>query len=237
MYQSSSALIEPIDSNQFLWRYMTHERLVDFLKTGELYFAHVPQFEDGFEGRLTARTRAHLHNWFVKQGSSASIADEEVKQYESHSNAFHANCWHMNESESYLMWKAYAGRGYAIRTTLERLKNSLAGFSGAVTGSVMHYVNFEDTLTSLGNVFNHVTTKDLPYKDEREFRLLFWHHDPSNQEINSNQRGLRIPIDKNVLIESIFVNPNILAVDEITTLVNDLNLSCNNSRIKIRGLQ
>jgi hypothetical protein len=53
----------------------------------------------------------------------------------------------------------------------------------AVTGSVINYVDFERSQTGLGQVFTLVTTKDLPYEDEREFRLLLWQHDPANSAL------------------------------------------------------
>ena len=78
----------------------------------------------------------------------------------------------MKEHESYLMWKAYADRGVAIQTSFERTQSSFERTPLAVTGGVVSYVDFERDQTGLGQVFTHVTTKDLPYEDEREFRLL-----------------------------------------------------------------
>jgi hypothetical protein len=36
----------------------------------------------------------------------------------------YANCWNMAKNESFLMWKAYAPKGIAIRTTVGKFKNA-----------------------------------------------------------------------------------------------------------------
>lgn len=235
MFRSTDALTRPSNSRQLLWRYMTLERLVDLLETGELFFTHVPAFADGLEGSLTARSREHLFRWFSGRGSTPDIARAEVQQYETHHTAFYANCWHMNDFESYLMWKAYADRGYAIRTTFERVQASFESFVGEVTGGVVSYVDFERDLTSVGNVFNHVITKDRPYQDEREFRLFFWRNDPKNQSIEPGPKGVRVQVDLRLLIERVFVNPAERRVPgELLALLERHGIACDSSLIALR---
>ena len=181
--------------------------MVDLLESQELFFTHVPAFTDGLEGSLTARSKEHLFRWFIAHGSLPDVAQRELEQYETHHAAFYANCWHMNDFESYLMWKAYADRGYAIRSTFERVQASFESFTGAITGGVVSYVDFERDITPVGNVFTHVATKDLPYRDEREFRLFFWRHDPKNQPIEPGPVGVRVAVDIRLLVERVFVSP------------------------------
>lgn len=88
----------------------------------------------------------------------------------------------MNDVESYLMWKAYGERGFAVQTTFERIQISFDSFDGEVQGGVVEYIDFTREELPVGNVFSAVVTKDLPYRDEREFRLLLWRPelDPDN---------------------------------------------------------
>ena len=207
MYQRAKQLQPPKNSRQRMWRYMGTDRLQDLLDREQLYFRRVSQFNDGLEGRLTTRSRDRLRRWFVQQGSTPDVAEEELRIYEGHSNAFFANCWHMREHESYLMWKAYADKGVAIQTTFERMQASFEKTPLAVTGSVVSYVNFERDHTGLGQVFTHVTTKDLAYEDEREFRLLLWEHDPVNVSLSAAGSGSLTDVDPRMLIERIVRNP------------------------------
>lgn len=208
MFERHKALRYPANSRQQLWRYFPYDRLLDLLQSEELFFTHLPAFSDGLEGSLTLRTRAHLASWFRAQNNSnETSAWEEVKKYEENQAEFFASCWHMNESESYLMWKAYAERGIAVRTTFERVQASFDGFAGAITGGTVDYVDFTRERTPVGIVFNLVMTKDMPYFDEREFRLLLWKIDPRNVDIARQPKGIRVPANVRMLIERVFINP------------------------------
>lgn len=44
------------DDTQPLWRYFKVERLIDFLRSGELYFASAREFQDVFEGAISIQT-------------------------------------------------------------------------------------------------------------------------------------------------------------------------------------
>src|SRR5712691_3970650 len=111
---------------------------MDLLESEELYFTHLRRFSDGLEGTLTERTRDKLFQWFCRQyNNDATLARQSLETYEDHSSKFFVNCWHMNDVESYLMWKAYGDRGYAIRTTFERMQISFARFEGAINGGVV----------------------------------------------------------------------------------------------------
>jgi hypothetical protein len=67
MFERLKVMRYPTKSSQFLWRYLPYERLLDLLRSEELYFAHVPAFSDGLEGSLTNRTRERLVTWFKTQ--------------------------------------------------------------------------------------------------------------------------------------------------------------------------
>ena len=149
-----------------------------------------------------------MASWFKAQNQSDDgSAWEEVKRYEENQADFYASCWHMNQAESYLMWKAYAERGIAVRTTFERVQASFEDFSGSVTGGVVDYVDFARERTPVGNVFHLVMTKDYPYCDEREFRLLLWSLDQKNLDLVRLSNGVRVSVNVQMLIERVFVNP------------------------------
>ncbi len=208
MFEPSSTLLRPTRSRQPFWRYLSAHRLEDLLASGELFFSHLPILEDAFEGALTARSRERLADWYQAQDrSTRAKAYEQVAEYESAQRFFFVNCWHMNEHESYLMWRAYAHRGFAIETNFERMQAALDASSAWVTGGVVEYVDFSRDLTPLGNVFTHVATKDLPYRDEREFRLVYWEVDPRNASHSKEKNGVRIKVDLKMLIHRIVRSP------------------------------
>jgi hypothetical protein len=136
-----------------------------------------------------------------------AAAYEQVDDYLNAQRWFYVNCWHMNDHESYLMWKAYGGRGFAVVTTLERLQASFDQTPPVVTGGVVQYVDFARELTAVGNVFDHVAMKDLPYRDEREYRLVFWEVDPRNADYPREAAGVRVKVDIPMLVQRIVRSP------------------------------
>lgn len=237
MYEPSQTLRPPERTLQPLWRYLSAERLLDLLKTRELYFSHLPSLEDSLEGALTSRTREHMANWFqLHDRCTRQKAYAEVDEYQQARRFFYVNCWHMNDHESYLMWKAYAGRGFAIQTSFERLQASLTGASYVVTGGVVEYVDFERDSTAVGNVFNHVATKDLPYRDEREFRLVFWDVEPRNVDHPKLPKGVRVPVDVKMLIRGLVRSPypEQLA-PELEELIEQHGFQLGSSAVAARG--
>jgi hypothetical protein len=64
MFERVNFIRYPTNSSQFLWRYLPYKRLLDLLRSEELYLAHVPAFSDGLEGSLTNPSREQLVAWF-----------------------------------------------------------------------------------------------------------------------------------------------------------------------------
>lgn len=69
--------------------------------------------------------------------------------------------------------------------------------------------------------------KDVPYRDEKEFRLLFWKLDPANSAVGIGTNGVRVNVDLNKLIERIYVSPQLKTIpDDLVRLVEAKNLDC-----------
>lgn len=167
---------------------------------------HLPLLNDQLEGALTDRSRNRLISHFIGLGQDIHQASAQVEQYEAHRAEFYVSSWHMNSSESYLMWKVYAGRGFAVQTTFERLALSLDAHPEDVHGTVVEYRDFRREEIPVGNIFTPVSTKDSPYRDEREFRLLLWRPDPYGRPV-TGPPGFAVKIAVAALLERIFVSP------------------------------
>jgi hypothetical protein len=227
MYKTPTVLNRPKSSLQPLWRYLSCERLVDLLTSEELYFTHLPRLSDGLEGTLTARTYDRLLKWSFERYGNWSLARQEVATYQKHSAAFFVNCWHMNDAESYLIWKAYGNRGCAIQTTFERAQIAFDDFPGEVNGGVIQYIDFSREAFPVGNVFTAVMTKDVPYRDEREFRFLYWQPQYGEEFAEPGPPGIRIKVNLNKLIQKIYVSPKLGNLpSEISKLLSTKRLEC-----------
>lgn len=228
MYGKSSTLKPPTNSLQQLWRYFRYDRLIELLSTEDLFFAHLSKLSDGLEGSLTERTRERLFRWsYGRYGGNVAAARAEVDQYEKHRDAFFVNCWHMNDAESYLMWKVYGNQGFAIQTTFERVQIAFDRFEGEINGGVVEYLDFERDGMPIGNVFTAVAKKDLPYRDEREFRLYFWQPGLANQRIEAGPDGVPVRVDLEKLIERVVISPRLKNIpSEFYELLERKNIKC-----------
>lgn len=224
----------PDDSRQQLWRYMPAQRLKDLLKNKKIFFCNLFSLPDGLEGRLTKRTWDRAVNWNMQTHHyTHKQAHEAVTKYESFQKEMYVNCWHMNNHESYLMWKVYSNeKGYAIKKTYERIKSAFIDSPCKVTGGKVSYVDIETAGTETGNIFHHVAKKDLPYKDEREFRLVYWDVQQESAEIIKTTPGVFIPVDVKMLIESIIESPKISDIDpELERLIEEYRIPLKRSKI------
>lgn len=208
MYKRIKILDQPLNSLQPLWRYLSHDKLVRLLLDRQLWFSHLPRLTDGLEGTLTQRTHERLVHHFLGQGHSLESAREQVDNYEQHRADFFVNCWHMNRAESYLMWRVYSDRGFAVQTTFERLQLALDASDDEVNGTVVEYRDFSREALPVGNIFTAVKTKDAPYQEEREFRLLVWRPDPLGRRNQPQPSGISVAVNLPALVERLYVSPS-----------------------------
>jgi len=237
MFAAHPSLTLPPNTRQQLWRYYSAERLRDLLTSSELFFTELSRFDDALEGRLTRRTREHLSRWTRhQQGKDVLASERSVDQYEKFHDDFLVSCWHMNDFESFLMWKAYADRGLAVRTTFERVRAALAEAKEHVTGGMVNYVDHERDRTSVGNVVQTIMVKAVQYSDERELRLLLWDKEPANATLNRVEGGVRVKLPVGVLIDAIVVHPNAADLSgEVLRLAEGSGISVVASALSFKG--
>lgn len=235
MFKKHSYLTEPENTRQRLWRYLKYERLLELINEGNLYFPHITRMSDKWEGLLTERTKEKLFRSEYAKYNSAESAKASVGQYEKHKDAFYINCWHMNMNESYLMWKVYGDRGCAIQTTYERIVTSFHNAPAEINGGIVNYLDYEREQFPIGNTYWSVSHKDLPYGDEKEFRLFYWKLSLANQNFQVEETGVKVPVDADILIENIYINPAPpFDAAKLAEAIKEKSLSCKIKKTRIR---
>lgn len=224
-----------LDDDQFLWRYLSVEQYLSLLLNSSLYFSRTDRFTDEFEGTLP----------------NASDLDPDVKPlYRKFRRLVHMNCWHVNKTESILMWDSYAPSGVVIKTSLPRLIDALdAEEDYSIHICEVDYLNFSHTDIQLldrdedsrsGNLFDLFQYKREYYSEEREIRLI------TNTMADYTLRGelegeslsvdeweeyvedeIRIKVDLNQLLEEVIIHPssdkeNIKALKTVTNRIHNL---------------
>lgn len=187
---------------KYVYRYLTLEKLVDFLETGELFLTRLDKFEDNLENISPydineLRIRSGLtskpananpnipeNQWDqLIKGNRAQLSTIQAKLHKQQKHRF-VSCWILNNVESFAMWDIYGKAGFAIR--FERkyfqklIKNSMKLQSNPtnkidllMVGKVK-YQNFDDmTFKEKESLLKYsVFRKHLSFYHESEYRIV-----------------------------------------------------------------
>lgn len=208
------------DSDLTVWRYMSLANFNHLLKTQSLYFSSAAQFEDLFEGSLP--DKEFIKSYYRGIDDIPKNDLDILKKYHKHTSlnkAFEAlnamtkiSCWHINNSESHLMWKSYARqhKGVAIKTTIRRLKASLKEYkikpayeAEQIWIGKVKYVDFEldNTASSMLSRFFY---KKKFYSGENEVRLAISLRIAQECGITIPKQGILVPVELNTMIQEIY---------------------------------
>jgi hypothetical protein len=196
-YVSRSYLDDPGDAP--VWRYMNIEKLLSILLDHALFFPSgttLAEF-DRYEGQATSSEVNALGL------ESATVTELESKFNKPRRAQLFFNCWHMNDSESDAMWKLYVNGtgGVAIRSTITRLKRCFDNSPQDISLRRIRYIN--DEAGHFDHPLRRYMRKKSAFRHEQELRLTFY----DEKREYSGHRGLSIPVNVSVLIESIVVSP------------------------------
>ena len=203
-----------------LWRYMDFAKFLSLLQTKSLYFPRADKLDDPFEGAKCriedklAYEESHIYELHKRAQSETSFNERQKRGFEKFlleneklelpfSCQNFINCWHENEYESVAMWNLYTTSleyGVAIKTTYEKLCNSLENVADIQIGKVIyHDLNIEKP-NNEDDVFWY---KLNPYKHEQEVRAIIEDLNPDLEE-----NGKLIPVNLNLLIHKVYLSPS-----------------------------
>ena len=213
-----------------IWKYMDLGKFISILSTKSLYFTNATELDDPFEGFWPPKYMEALVSIYQEQfdeikqvrsdilGSFGEKSPNEMKTldesissmggshfmdiYKSTIADFGVQCWHINEDESYAMWKIYtnSGQGIAIESTGGRLEKSLCSSSYTVTVKPVRYVNFENVIIDKNLSLDMLYTKRSVFAYEQELRATV-------PDIKG-KKGVFVPCDLDRLIKKIHISPS-----------------------------
>lgn len=206
------------DSSVPIWRYMDTAKFLSLIDRQALFFARLDNLGDPFEGSLTKRRE------FIRQESKRQVLHRDTSQLvESIIVNTIVNCWHMNERESFAMWRLYApnNQGVAIRSTVDQLISCFQSYDGDtyhqeghwmprlfVKVGIVKYIDF-DSYDGQGEEI--YLLKRLSFEHERELRAVVEDHsfmgDPHSNYPRFPRSGDYVPCDVKKLINEIYVPP------------------------------
>jgi len=126
------------------------------------------------------------------------------------------NCWHASSYESEAMWKLYSkeGKGVAIKTTVNSLKNSMSSCDQdiLVRFGMVKYMDFydENLLPKDCLVDGHIIPliKRLSYSHEKELRLFIVPNFGDIVSMKSHDfQPVMVEVSPHILINQIYISP------------------------------
>lgn len=193
MYSPHPLFHSPHDPNIRVWHYMDLFKFLSLLDSSALYFARLDTLDDPFEGEMTAAD--------YRACTDVSLSDAVQKLR----RKVHVNCWHMNAHESAAMWKIYshAGQGIAIQSTFERMSAAFNDGGPSVHVGMVEYRDYATDRIVGDDIERVVLSKRKSYEYEHELRAAIILHDETDEE----RGGTPVPVNFDMLIESIYLSP------------------------------
>ena len=205
-----------LDKDDTLVKYFDLAKFLSLLHTKSLYFCRLDKLEDHFEGtspKMNYAWRKEALEYLKSTGFYNDPPDDAViermggERYDYSKimkEVFCVNCWNSRSEESAALWKIYSdfGKGILIKSTANKVEESLKGSPEQVRISKIGYLNYEKDLMPDGNIIYPIIHKQNAYSYESEVRLI--------HEVGSNQQvayGKYIAVDIDVLIDEIIVGP------------------------------
>ena len=184
-----------------LWRYMDFAKFVEMLESQSLWFVRIDQLEDPLEGTHTDAEMAGIRKHLQETRAQALI-----DIFRSARSELYVNCWRSGSTESLAMWDLYGKGGgiVAIKSTVGRLRETIATYEKPIYVSKVRYVDWNDA-PGLDNVLVACSRKDFSYQHESEVRVIISEH---SCDLDTKSRlGIRVPIDLERLITEVMVGP------------------------------
>lgn len=193
MLELSPVLDHGRDTDQ-IRRYFSFSKFVSMLVTGSLYFCRIDELEDRAEGVLPDKMRLYYGDQITE-----ILNKERTRTF--------VNCWHINELESNLMWRAYSygEPAVAVESTVKRMQEVLRPLPDQYFPGKVKYIDFNTDQYTPHNVPANcilpVFHKRKFFESESEFRvLLFQASDKATEAGNAEKLGVKVPIDLDKLV-------------------------------------
>jgi hypothetical protein len=209
--------------DEVIWRYMDLAKFLSALDRESLFFCRADLLGDLFEGSYPrgAAVEAGLEQ-AIATSINAKNAVESIIETTATAEARKqvrpavlVNCWHIGGHESAAMWKLHlrSGEGIAIKSTVERLINSLRCDEEVWIGGV-RYLDYESAGLPSMDVFHAFLSKRNSFAHEAELRAIIWDKErfvglDGTYPIPEDKRdvGLYAKTDLDCLIEEIRIVP------------------------------
>ena len=200
-----------------VWRYLDQTKAEDLVRTGKLYFRRADLLEDEYEA--TPTLGSYLDEKQARRRALPGVSESEPIPSEALKHCTFVCCWRICPHESWLAWKHYCskGGGFAVQTTSRKLFHLAARLNHNQDAHCrdINYIDHRLGEFEYGGLLGEPAFyKALWFSDERETRLVRFHHEYLNvkkEALEANPALIpecdRIECDLGSFVERIVMNP------------------------------
>jgi hypothetical protein len=191
------------EEDQDVWRYMSFARFVWMLQNKTLYLARADLLGDPWEVSLCNEQLRYVLSRHpispIDGGPSEEGMERSARLIKSWRARTFVSCWSAARHESHALWRIYCSsvEGVAIRTTLQKLKASVA----PTRVLKVHYQTL-GTAARTPNITELVTRKRPMFAYEQEVRVVHIKRVESDSAV-----GILLDWNPEDVVEGIFVHP------------------------------
>jgi hypothetical protein len=195
-------------SDAYVWRYLNFTQLLSIIERDAIWFTHVNDFEDPYEGTIP---KANLEKEIEEIKDEFDITHEKAvdihdfiagKNNSSVSEAY-VNCWNVNAHQSAALWEQYVDsqQGIAIRTTVNNLINALDRSDRNLTFGNIEYIDYDNDAIPEGEIPT-LYHKRESFEHEEEYRISYI---PSKED--DVAKGFYVDVNTDILLDRIMISP------------------------------
>jgi len=217
MYVKHPKLSVSYPDTQKIWRYLSYDKFISLIEDNALFFCRIDGFwKDGdkWEGLFPIQVIERF------ELATKSLPSNDGRQYtyiewhkKKEAPSHLINCWNVDDSESYAMWKIYCKNhpsSIAIQSSIGRLKQSFDATEERIWIGEVEYIDFRKK-----NCENRFFNVDMP--NTLKTFLFKWHYFKFENEIRAilnkaydkhkAEKGLLVKIDLKKLVDCIYLSP------------------------------
>jgi len=192
---------------------MDFTKFVALLDTQSLYFARSDRFDDPYEG-ATSHANFDLREIVYQETITPEMLTLMSRLTKWTREWTYVSCWHLNEHESWAMWKLYGSLegAIAIQSTYSKLLECLKD-NAHVNVGIVKYIDYESEWLPEGNLYWPFLHKRKYFEHEKEIRAIIQKM-PVNEKNEipigkaNEKQGVIVPLNLSDFIEKIYVSPN-----------------------------
>ncbi|AXR82301.1 hypothetical protein [Natrarchaeobaculum sulfurireducens] len=230
------------DENKTIWRYLDLSQLYIILEKEYLWFSHIRNFDDPYEGVYSDKTAEQIAEMYVDLFDYPE--ETAIKKAKMGNLSAYVNCWTNQKNQSVALWEQYVegDKGVAIKTTSDNLKNAIVDNRQGIDlwqfifGKI-NYVDYEKPMPQSDSAPVYHKRNSFGYEEEYRAAVFNYAQLATDGAPKITQGGfewpyepgLKIDIDPTVLIDELYVSPTadsyfIEAVESIVTEYIDVEV-------------